>query len=153
MTMTSNINYTKTYFKYPTPTPINGEPTNKALKRLKNELRANASGVDTDLGGGDHGYLGLVLTNAEYARINPTPLPFIAPVYPGPLIIPAGATAVQAVQARETHNEQQRLYRECKNVEKALLRHIQNAVEEKYIEHLVNEDTGLIEDDIPTVLV
>ena len=36
--------------------------------------------------------------------------------------------------------------------EKALLRHAQNALELKYIEPLINEDTGLIEDDLPTVL-
>ena len=59
----------KVYFKYGTPTPITGEPSNKSLKRLKTELRANASSVDTDLGGGDHGYLGLILTYVEYARI------------------------------------------------------------------------------------
>ena len=58
----SRIDYSSTYFPYSTPTPIQGEPTYKALKRFKNELRANASSVDTDLGGGDHGYLGLVLT-------------------------------------------------------------------------------------------
>ena len=150
--MTSNIDYAKTYFKYPIPTPIQGEPTHKALKRLKNELRANASSVDTDLGGGDHGYLGLVLTDIEYGNIVPTPPAFIAPAYPGTLTIPATATAVQAVQAREVHNEQIRTYRECKNVEKALLRHLQTAIEAKYVEHLINEDTGLIEDDIPTVL-
>ena len=150
--MTGNVDYANTYFKYKNPTPINDEPTHKALKRLKNELRANASSVDTDLGGGDHGYLGLVLTDPEYANINPAPPAFIAPVFPGPLTIPATATAVQAVQARETHNEQIRVYRECKNVEKALLRHLQSAIENRYIEHLVNEDTGLIDDDIPTVL-
>ena len=59
---------------------------------------------------------------------------------------------MQAVQERESHNENVALYRECKNVEKALLRHIQTAVEEKYIEFLVDKDTGLIEDDVPTVL-
>ena len=150
--MTTNIDYAATYFKYPTPTPINGEPTNKALKRLKNELRANASSVDTDLGGGDHGYLGLVLSDAEYANITPPPAPFTAPVFPAALTVPANATPVEAVNLREVHKENTRLYRECKNIEKSLLRHIQNAVEEKYIEHLVNEDTGLIEDDIPTVL-
>ena len=58
------IDYASSYFKYKTPTPIRGEPTNKALKRLQTELRANASSVETDLGGGDHGYLGLVLTDA-----------------------------------------------------------------------------------------
>jgi hypothetical protein len=47
-----NVDYAATYFKYPVPCPINGEPTNKTLKRLKMELRANGSSVDTDLGGG-----------------------------------------------------------------------------------------------------
>ena len=50
--MTGNVDYANTYFKYKNPTPINNEPTHKALTRLKNELRANASSVDTDLGGG-----------------------------------------------------------------------------------------------------
>ena len=131
---------------------MENQQINKSLKRLKNELRANASSVDTDLGGGDHGYLGLVLTDVEYANIAPTPRPFVAPAFPAPLTVPATATAVEAVNLRETHNERVRQYRECKNVEKALLRHIQGAVEDRYIEHLVNEDTGLIEDDIPTVL-
>ena len=45
-----------------------------------------------------------------------------------------------------------RLYKEWKNVEKALLCHAQNALENKYIEPMINEDTGLIEDDLPTVL-
>ena len=35
---------------------------------------------------------------------------------------------------------------------KFLLRHAQNALEAKWIEPLINEDTGLIEDDLPTLL-
>ena len=46
-----NIDYATLYFKYRIPNPINGEPTDKSLKRLKTELRANASSMDTDLGG------------------------------------------------------------------------------------------------------
>ena len=45
-----------------------------------------------------------------------------------------------------------RLYREFKDMEKALLYHIHIALEEKYIDHLVDKDTGLLEDDIPTVM-
>ena len=112
-TMTTNhIDYAASYFKYPIPTPINGEPTNKLLKRLKTELRANASSVDTDLGGGDHGYLGLVLSDAEYARIIPTPAAFTAPIFPTTLTIPSGTDAVQALELRESYKEQARLYRE-----------------------------------------
>ena len=47
----TNINYTATYFKYPSPTPIHGEPTNKSLKQIKTELRARVSSVDIDLVG------------------------------------------------------------------------------------------------------
>ena len=123
-----------------------------SLKQLKTELRANGSSVETDLGGGDHGYLGPVLTDPEYARIVPTPDPFVAPTFPGTLHINPAATIVESVNLKETHKEQTRIFRECQNIEKALLRHIQMAIEEKYIEILIDEDTGLIEHDIPTVL-
>ena len=86
------IDYAGSYFKYKTPTPIHGTPTNKALKRLKDELRANASSVECNLGGGDHGYLGLVLTNAEYTSITPRPPAFVPPNYPPNLVIPGNAT-------------------------------------------------------------
>ena len=33
--------------------------------------------------------------------------------------------------------------------EKALLRHIQTAIEDIYVEFLVDDDTGLIEEDVP----
>ena len=98
--MTVNINYTKSYFKYPTPTPINGESTNKAPKQLKKELRANTSSTDTDLGGGDHGYLVLVLPDVEYANINPTPTLFVAPAYLAPLMVLLSALAVEAINLR-----------------------------------------------------
>ena len=152
MTRSGNIDYATLYFKYKSPNPINGEPTYKSLKRLKTELRANASSVETDLGEGDHGYLGLVLSDEEYALITPTPTQFRAPNFPGTLVIDPAFIAIQAVQAHEYHTEDLALYRERKNVEKSLLRHIQTAVEDKYLEFMVDDDTGLIEEDIPTVL-
>ena len=99
-----NIDYATVYFKYKDPTPINREPVNKTIKRLKTELRANASSVDTNLGGGDHRYLGLTLSDVEYARITHT-IPCIPPIFPGPLVINPAHTPMQQVQARETHNE------------------------------------------------
>ena len=73
ITMTSGaVDYTASYFKFKTPMPIIGTPTHKTLKRLKQELRANASSVESDLGGGDHGHLGLVLIPAEYSSISAT---------------------------------------------------------------------------------
>ena len=71
--------------------PIRGEPTHKSLKRLKLELQANASSLEIDLGGGNHSYLGLVLTDAEYTLI-PNTQPFVALNYPLLLLIPATST-------------------------------------------------------------
>ena len=96
--MIGAVNYAASYFKYKTPTPIQGTPTNKSLKRLKQELQANTSSVESDLGGGDHGYLGLVLTDVEYATVSSTA--FNAPAFPAPLTIPTGTDQVTAINLR-----------------------------------------------------
>ena len=134
---TSRIDYATTYFPYSSPTLIQGEPTYKAIKRLKNELRANASSIDSDLGGGDHGYLGLILTEEEYARVCPG-TPFVAPAYPGQLSIPSGTDTIDALNLREAHKRDMHLYREYKDIERALLKYIIVAVEPKYIDSLKN---------------
>jgi hypothetical protein len=53
-------------FEHKTLTPIVGEPTNATLTQLKKEIYANAMGTITELGGGNHGYLGLIMPAAEY---------------------------------------------------------------------------------------
>ena len=145
------IDYVSSYFKHKTPTPIRGVPTHKALTRLEVELQANASSVETDLGGGDHGYLGLVKTDEEHAS-TPGTQPFVATNYPNPLAIPANTSAIAALQLREEHVDAKRTWRECKDVEKALLRHVQDALEDKCTEAIVDEHTNLLNDDVPTVM-
>ena len=108
-----SIDCVASYFKYKRAIPIRGEPTNKSLKRLKLELQANASSVETDLGGGDHGHLRLVLTDAEYASM-PHTQPFVAPTYPGLLNMPSTATPIEALNLKDQHAEEKRLYLECK---------------------------------------
>ena len=78
----ANINYIHTSFQYPILTKVHDTPTYEVLKRIKDEIKANATNVQCDLGGGRHGHLGLVLTPAEYATISATP--YIRPVHPGP---------------------------------------------------------------------
>ena len=153
MASNHHVDYVSTYFPHKIPTRVMDEPTYQDLKRIKTELRANASSVDCELGGGDHGYLGLVLNDADYLNVPGIQgTNFVPPVYPGPLVIPPAANAVQAVQAQETHKEQINAYRECNNVEKALLKHLQKSLQPKYLESFVNEDTALLSGDIPTIL-
>ena len=88
------VNYVKTYFIHPTLTTVHGEPTYSSLKILKQELKANASRVTSDLGGGAHGHLVLVLTPAEYQTISA--LSYLHPVHPGIFTILPGTTNHEA---------------------------------------------------------
>ena len=59
---------------------------------------------------------------------------------------------MQGLNLWEIHKDAKNAYYECKTEEKALQRHVQDAIEDKYLELLVDKDTQLIQDDIPTVL-
>ena len=139
---TTNIDYVDTNFEFPTLTRIHGEPTYFQLKELKNELKTNASSVTTDLGGGAHEHLGLVLTPAEYAAISAQA--YVRPVHPGALVIPPGTAQHEATRLREEHKAQIRLFRETVDVEKALIKQLVAAIEPKYIRNLRNADSNAI---------
>ena len=124
------VNYVKTYFIHPTLTTVHGEPTYAALKTLKLELMANASRVTSDLGGGSHGHLGLVLTPTEYQRITNTP--YAKPAHPGTLTIPAGTTQHEATRLTSDHDENIRLFRESLELEKVLINLACNALDDTY---------------------
>ena len=47
-----NVDYIGIYFEYPVLTQITGTPTYNGLKQLKNELKTNAVGVQSNLAGG-----------------------------------------------------------------------------------------------------
>ena len=99
-------------------TKITGEPNYASLKNLKDELKANAASIPTTLGGGTHGYLGLILSPAAYATIAATQ--FIEPIYPGQHPnIPAGTSAANTSTIVRRHTEDLRQWREFKNVNTA----------------------------------
>ena len=117
-----HVNYADTCFHYPVPTKIEGEPTHATLTTLQKELQANASSVDSNLGGGNHGYLGLVLSDPDYANI-PGTTPSVAPTYPTPFVILATATAVEALSVREQHKESIQRHHKCDNVKKTFCKY------------------------------
>ena len=82
------IDHAAAYFKHKTKIPIRDQPNNKALKRLQTELQENSSSVETDLGGGNHGYLRLLKSDEECALVPNSQL-FVAPTYLEALQIPS----------------------------------------------------------------
>ena len=73
------------YFPHKIIEKTESRPTYDTLKKLQNMIKANASSVISDLGGGAHGHLGLVLPSSEYNNIINTT--YIKPEHPGELKI------------------------------------------------------------------
>ena len=101
--LTSSVNYKYSYFEHPVLTKIRGEPTYETLHHLKNDLKANMSSVPNTMGGGNHGYLGMILTSAEYHHIMPAH-PFTQPPNPGVLVPNPAGMAAQITSAEDIHH-------------------------------------------------
>jgi hypothetical protein len=90
----SGINCRETCFEFPELTKVRGEPTSESLFKLRNELKANAKSVYSNLSDGDHGHLAFVLSDAQHPLL--TAPPFIRPIFPGSLIVPPNTTGPMA---------------------------------------------------------
>ena len=148
--MKSSITYKDNLFERTNLIPIRGEPTFKMIHKLRNEIKENARSVYSNLGGGSHGHLVLVLTDTHYALIYPNP--FVYPTHQGPFIIPDVTTAHTNSNMRIAHTEEVHLLREVKGVEKAFVKQIFGTVEEAYIADIRNRTTNLINKTVAGVL-
>ena len=151
MTLTSSVNYKDSYFEQPVLTAIRGEPTYETLHHLKNELKANASSFPTTLGGGNHGYLGIILTPAEYRRITPTDT-FTRTPNPGVLVPNPVGTAAQISSAENNHRLTKKIYLETLLLERAFIQQTIEAIDNKHLAALIKPITGQITPLVPTIL-
>ena len=77
---------------------IEGEPTYDKIKQIEKLLIENASSIQTTLGGGNYGYLSLILKPAKYQTV--TGHQFQLHPNPGALpVIPHGITQHQILSA------------------------------------------------------
>ena len=119
--MTStNIDYVATYFELPELDKIYGAPTCTKLSKIEDQIKANASSVSSELGGGAHGHLGLVLTNGEYAKI--TARLYIYPAHPGPLDILLLTAQHTETYMRKDHKALIRVFHEVTDLQKAVIK-------------------------------
>ena len=151
MTVFTNINYKETHFETPELKKIHGEPTYESLELLIKQLKANARSVHSNLGGGQHGHLGLVISPTTYNHISA--VPFTKPLFPGAqALIPPGATQHLTRTLRIQFEEDLRVYHEVENVDKALKKQLVAAVESKYLDAIRNRTTDTITDPVYRVM-
>ena len=95
--------------------PIEGLPTYKSLLAIKELLKANVASVHTMHSGGNHGYLGLILSAPVYNIITPG-TPFVIPNNPGLHPTNHGGTVAQIKQTLHKHNKNLCQWKEYTNI-------------------------------------
>ena len=111
----------------------------------------SATNVVSDLDGGGHGHLGLVLTNTEHTNICVTP--YMRHVQSRTLTMPLNATNPTISRIQEERREQVHKFRETIEIRKAMIIQSIQAMNEVYLKEIINPTTNTIQDDIPTVLL
>ena len=142
--------YRNTLFLNPELERIHGKPDFVTLYKLVLDLRANAQSVPTNLGGGSHGHLGLLMTPEQYAQ--ESDIPYIRPAFPAPLVIAQNMTRIQENNAVREHKEELRLFHEANSVEKALIQQLVTAIGNAYLLPFKNRATGQFNGNLTDIL-
>ena len=95
MTLHNDVDYKNHVFEFPELTRIVREPSTATLITLLNEVKSNAMSVHSDLGGGENGHLGLVVSPATYQTLVPNATAYRRPVNPGRFVIEGRETTAQ----------------------------------------------------------
>jgi hypothetical protein len=111
-------------FPHPVLPTIQGESDYQTIHATRKSLQANSRAIDTHLGGGTLGHLGLIILDASYAMIAPTmddgPTLWLSPQAPGRAPANTDGTAAQISAARYVWEEDVQTYRTYTSVQQAL---------------------------------
>jgi hypothetical protein len=133
-------------FPHPLLPTVQGEPDYQTIHATRKFLQANSQAIDTHLGGGTLGHLGLIILDASYAMISPTtngePKFCITPQAPGRAPATTDGTADQISAARHNWEEDVQTYRTCTSVQQALKKQIISVFEPMYLDILNDNMVG-----------
>jgi hypothetical protein len=137
-------------FPNPVLPTVQGEPDYQTIHATRQFLQANSRAIDTHLGGGTLGHLGLIISDASYAMIAPTtndePTLWITPQAPGREPATTDGTAAQISAARHIWEEDVQTYWTCTSVQQALEKQIISVFEPMYLDILNDNMVGYAKD-------
>jgi hypothetical protein len=120
---------------------VTGEPTFEDLKIIHLYLNTNAMNMFSYKGGGQHGHLGLVMTNEEYFTL--ATYLFTAPESPGATpVIANNTTAAQLMEANRAYKEDTCVYRTYNNVDQAFKKLIIDAFDDQFRNAVLDKVVG-----------
>jgi hypothetical protein len=125
-------------FPHPVLPTVQGEPDYQTIHATIKFLQANSRAIDTHLGGGTLGHLGLIISDASYVMISPKtdagPTLWATPQAPGRAPANTDRTAVQISAARHIWEEDVKTHRTCTSMQQALKKKIISVFEPMYLE-------------------
>jgi hypothetical protein len=111
-------------FPHPILSTVQGEPYYQTVHAFRKLLQANSRAIDTHLGGGFLGHLGLIVSYASYAMVSPAteagPTLCISPRAPGRAPANTDGTAAQTSADRHIWEEAVHTCRTFTSVQQAL---------------------------------
>jgi hypothetical protein len=127
-------------FPYPILPTVQGEPDYQTIHAILKLPQANAREIDTHLGGGALGHLGLIVSYASYAIVSPEteagPNIWVNPTAPGRAPGNTDGTAAQISAARNSWEEAVHTYRTYTSVKQAIKKQIITVFEPMYLDIL-----------------
>jgi hypothetical protein len=134
-------------FPHPVLPTVQGEPDYQTIHDIQKSLQANSRAIDTHLGGGTLGHLGLIVSDASYAMISPAtdagPTLWISPQAPGRAPANTDGTAAQISAVRHVWEEDVQTYRTYTSMQQALKKQIISVFEPMYLDVLNDNMVGL----------
>jgi hypothetical protein len=146
--MSTSTGLTTFTLKHDPRTPIEGKPTPEAVRKQRQELYANVRGITTDLGGGQHDHLGLLMPDADYLALPGAATYILPPTRPN---IPryageAGANEATAGEQEEwaaLYKLQQAEYNDTHGLKEQLMNLLIVAINGFYLTTLEDDVLGL----------
>jgi hypothetical protein len=133
-------------FPHPVLPTFQGEPDYQTIHAIRKSLKANSRAIDTHLGGGTLGHLGIIVSDASYAMIAPAtdtgPTLWISPQDPGRAPANTDGTSDQISAARHIWEEDVQTYRTYTSVQQDLKKQIISVFEPMYLDVLNDSMVG-----------
>jgi hypothetical protein len=132
-----------TSFPHPVLPTVQGKPDYQTIHATRKFLQANSRAIKTHLGGSTLGHLGLIISDAYYAMIDPTtdagPIIWTTLQAPGRAPANTDGTAAQIRAARHIWEKDVQTYRTYTSVQQVSKKQIISVLEPMYLD-ILNEN-------------
>jgi hypothetical protein len=142
----ANVENFMASFPHPILPTVQGEPDYQTIHATRKFLQANSRAIETHLGVGTLGHLGLIISDASYTMIAPTteagPTLWTTPPAPGRAPANTDGTAAQISAARHIWEKDVQTYRMYTSVQQALKKQIISVFEPMHLDILNDNMVG-----------